>query len=901
MNTATSMIRARRWCTAAPRDGPAPDVAWSLDDLFAALARTPARPAVISVGEGGAEMLNAGDLDSLSAGIAAMLSEAGVTSDDPVVLLGPNDAGWIACWLALARLGAVVVALDDLSSAEEAAVAIADAGCRHVLASEAHMAALKGDSRLSGVTMTMIAEVLASARADATQGDKLPPPTPRRADDAAVVVYTSGTTGAPKSFVLTRANIAANVTALIDEGILKPSDGVLLPLPLHHVYPLVVGLLTPLATGAAVVLPQAATGPEIVRALATTGATLMIGVPRLYSALVDGLDARMRAGGRLAVAASALLLAVSGGLRRHLGINAGRALFAPLHRRLGGALRIMVSGGARLEPAIVARLDALGFETLTGYGLAETASLFTGNRPGRKRIGSEGLPLAGGEVRIGTPDADGAGEIELKGLSVFSGYRNAAEADGSSFSDDGWFRTGDLGRLDADGYLYVTGRIKEMIVLGGGKNVYPEELEKRYGADPAIAEIAVLEHGGKLVALVRPDIPALKAAARARPRDAVRVAIEQARGTLPSYQRLAGFALVSAPLPRTRLGKYRRFQLTELYERATSSAERSPAPPMDEADRRLVADDPVGREVWALLQARYGARGLAMDASPELDLGIDSLEWVTLALEFESRLGLHISSDDVARIVTVRDLVRLATDNAGAGARAVSESTAADDRFIAPPGAFAHLCGILIGGINRLIARTVFRLRVEAERPWPGPDQPFVIVANHASDLDALFLSAALPPRLSRRVWWGGEVTRLFGSAAARALSRTVQIFPVDERHPRAAIDLARKVLARGDGLGWFPESWRTATGELQEFLPGIGMVLEGNEDAAVIPAGILGAFEIMPRTARWPRLGKVRIRFGAQVRVVELLAEGTGGTDAERVAKALRRRVAALIADASR
>jgi 1-acyl-sn-glycerol-3-phosphate acyltransferase len=128
-----------------------------------------------------------------------------------------------------------------------------------------------------------------------------------------------------------------------------------------------------------------------------------------------------------------------------------------------------------------------------------------------------------------------------------------------------------------------------------------------------------------------------------------------------------------------------------------------------------------------------------------------------------------------------------------------------------------------------------------------------------------------------------------------------VQIFPVDERHPRAAIDLARKVLARGDGLGWFPESWRSATGELQEFLPGIGMVMEGNEDAAVIPAGILGAFEIMPRTARWPRLGKVRIRFGAQVRVVELLAEGTGGTDAERVAKALRRRVAALIADAPR
>ncbi|MGE0651686.1 MAG: AMP-binding protein, partial [Alphaproteobacteria bacterium] len=868
-------------------------MAWTFDDLFAALDREPARPAVISVGEGGAETLPAGDLNAISAQIAGSLSAAGIAVGDPVALLGPNSAGWIGCWLAVARIGAVAVALDDLSSPEEAAVAIADADCRHVLASEAHIAALKGDPRLDGVTMTAIAEAFASATVDSPQKKGVPPAL-TAADAAAVMVYTSGTTGAPKSFVLTRANIAANVAALADEGILRPHDKVLLPLPLHHVYPLVVGLLTPLAAGAAVVLPQAATGPEIVRALAATGATLMIGVPRLYSALVDGLDARMRAGGRLMAAVSTMLLAVSGWLRRHFGINAGRVLFAPLHRRLGGALRIMVSGGARLEPAIVARLDALGFETLTGYGLAETASLFTGNRPGRKRIGSEGLPLAGGRIRIGPSDANGAGEIELKGPSVFSGYRNASAAGDSVFSEDGWFRTGDLGRLDADGYLYVTGRVKEMIVLGGGKNVYPEELEKRYGVDPAIAEIAVLEHGGKLVALIRPDIPALKAAARSRPRDAVRVAIEQARGTLPSYQRLAGFALVSAPLPRTRLGKYRRFQLPELYEKATSSAERPAAAPMDEADRRLVAESP-GRDIWALLQARYGARGLAMDASPELDLGIDSLEWVTLALEFENRLGLHISSEDVARIVTVRDLVRLAVETAQSGTAPKTESVPSDDRFIVPPGAFARLCGILIGGLNRLVARIVFRLRVETEGPWPGPDRPFVVIANHTSDLDALFLSAALPPRLSRRVWWGGEVTRLFGSAAARALSRTVQIFPVDERNPRAAIDLARKVLERGDGLGWFPESWRSATGELQDFLPGIGMVLDGNEDAVVIPAGILGAFEVMPRTARWPRLGKVRIRFGVPVRAAELLSEGSGGTDAERVAAALRHRGAAL------
>ncbi|MBR0673211.1 non-ribosomal peptide synthetase, partial [Neoroseomonas soli] len=594
--------------------------------------------------------------------LASGLIAAGIGRGEPVAIHAPGSPQWIVVRLALGAAGALPLAIDDLSGAPEAASIIADAGCRWLFASAAHAAEIP---RRDGLRIVLVDEPDAPDGWHALRA-AAPGPLPDLPPDAeALIVATSGTTGAPKLFALTHANLTANLKAVLAQGLIGPGDRMLVPLPLHHVYPFLVGLMTPFAVGATIVLPEAVTGPQIVQALKAGRATIMIGVPRLYVALLAGLDARVAARGRLARMVFGGLLEFATSMRKG-GLDIGRRLFGSLHAQMAPDLRLMVSGGAKLDPDATWRLEALGWKVASGYGLAETASLFTGNTPRAQRIGSEGRPIAEGtEIRIDAPDALGIGEILLRGPNVFAGYRNNPEADAAAFTADGWFRTGDLGRLDTDGFLYVTGRCKEMIVLGGGKNVMPEEVEAAYGADPAIKEVAVLERAGALVAVVLPDLASIRAGGNTRVEDVVRVALVAAAQGLPSYQRLAGYVLAREALPRTRLGKVQRFRLPALYEDLLHGRAPEAPPPLSEEDAALIAT-PGASKVWAILQARYAGKPLSPEASPALDLGIDSLEWISLALEIEQRTGLRLTEHEMAEMATVRALLRRAAGGAAA-------------------------------------------------------------------------------------------------------------------------------------------------------------------------------------------------------------------------------------------
>jgi long-chain acyl-CoA synthetase len=288
---------------------------WSFASLFETLKAGGDRPALMEVRAAGPKVLTARELFDLAGRLAAGLKRAGLEPGAPVALLGPNGADWIVCWLGLTFARAVVVGLDDVSAEEELVHQIADSGCRTVFAGPAHLGSL---ARLpEGVRPTVFAlgeAVPAGARSWhellAPEAAPLPAFAP---DEGAATVYTSGTTGAPKSFTLSRANIAANVDALIGSGILAEKDPVLLALPLHHVYPLVVGCLTPLSAGATVVLPAAIAGRDIVAALGVSKARVMVGVPRLYTAMVAGIEGPIRGRGALAGALLDAALALAGG------------------------------------------------------------------------------------------------------------------------------------------------------------------------------------------------------------------------------------------------------------------------------------------------------------------------------------------------------------------------------------------------------------------------------------------------------------------------------------------------------------------------------------------------------------------------------------------------------------
>ena len=876
--------------------------AWTVARLVQRMEVLGDAPAILSVQAGRIEPWSYKRLADTVRGLATGLHRAGLSPGEPAALYAPNVPAWIAVALALNTVGALVVPLDDLTGEERAQSILADSKARWIFTTRAHLAALRRMAGANSFRLYLLdgPDDPASGAASwlslrtATPGP-LSEPQP---DQAACLFYTSGTTGPPKAFTLSHANIGTNVQALAAEGLVAPGDRALLPLPLHHAYPYIVGMLTALQGGMAIVLPQSVSGPHVAHALHAARVTVIIGVPRLYEALLSGLEARIAARGRLAKRLFPLLLAFCIWSQKRLGLAVGRWLLRPIRRQIAPELRLLVCGGAKLEADLSWTLEALGWQTLAGYGLAETGSVFTGNLPTRKRLGSAGTPIADGKVRIANADEAGVGDIELRGSSVTQGYRNNPEANRNAFTPDGWFRTGDLGTLDKDGFLFVAGRAKEVIVLGGGKKVNPEELEKVYAANPVIGEIAVLERGGQLVALVGPNPGRLHEIGTFDVDHAVRVALEEVAQGLPAYERLAGFAIATRPLPRTRLGKYQRFLLPDLYDQAQTGV--APAAPaeLSAEDRQLLAG-PIAAAAWDLVSRRYAARRPALDSHLTLDLGIDSLEWMGLSLALEAKLGVALFDEDVADVETIRDLLAAlirAGARPGAAGRTRAQRLLADrERWLRPVGPFLTVIGLALFGLNKILMRLFFRLRVEGLERLP-PAGPLLLVANHASDLDPLAIAAALPVERFGRLYWAGDAVRLFGNPVLRLLCRALHLYPVDERMPASGIEAACFVLSRGNIQVWFPEGWRSPDGRLQRFLPGIGTLVVRTRTPAA-PVYISGTFQAMPRTRRWPRPHPIRVMIGAPLDPETLDARGRGESAEERVASALKAEVRALAA----
>jgi long-chain acyl-CoA synthetase len=709
----------------------------------------------------------------------------------------------------------------------------------------------------------------------------------------ASLLYTSGTTGTPKAVPLTHANLAANVSALLGAHLVGPADVVLVPLPFHHVYPFTVGLLTVLATGARVVLPAGISGPEITRAAKESGATALIAVPRLCTAIWEGIERGVKSRGPRAQRIFRALLRVSMLVRRLTGVAIGKALFRPLHDAVGPHLRTLGCGGAQLDVELAHKLEGLGFTVLTGYGLTETSPVLTFNQHKHRKLGTEGVALPGVELgSLAHPDYE-HGEIIARGANVFSGYLENPEETRNAFTPDGWFKTGDLGWLDKRGFLHIAGRSKEVIVLPDGKNVFPDEIEEEFRASKLISEIAVLEQDGRLHGLIVPDDRALRERGAHRIEELLKEEIASVAARLPPYQRLSDYRITRTPLPRTPLGKLRRHLLGEAYTEAATRRTDAPPAALADDDRKLLETEPA-RAVWTWLNARYPDRKLTPETSPQLDLDIDSLEWVTLTLELQQQFGIVLDGAAVSRIVTLRDMLN---EILVAPRSSTTTETAKPLPTIEPPNALYRLIGAALYGINRLLMSTYFRLEKHGLESLPSSDTSFLIAPNHVSYLDALMVAAALPRRYLRNVHWAGWVGTMHAGPISRLVSRATQVFPVEpDRDAGSAIALGRAVLDGRGILVWFPEGNRSHDGRLQRFQAGVGLLV-GKSDTVAVPTAILGAFEAWPRDRRYPRRGRVKVVFGTPLSRAELLAAGKGNNDAERIATALQAAVGALLA----
>jgi long-chain acyl-CoA synthetase len=838
----------------------------SIDELIHQRVPADERLALLAFGDSGVIEVTRRELDSRIAATAHALQQDGLGEGDRVLLLAANRIEWIVLALATLRAGGVIVPVDTQMGAEDLAHVVTDAAPWRIVVDEASALGLPQSVPRERIYRL---EDLGTAAGEGADNNEAAPAAPTQDEDRiAALFYTSGTTGPPKGVPLTHRNLISNVEGLLAEAIARPADRVLLPLPLHHVYPFSIGLLSVLAVGATLVLPRSLVGPRVVEALRGSEATILLGVPRLYEALWSRLEARVTAGHPTRRRIFHALLGACQSLQQRLGRHPGRWLFRPVMRRLAPRLRLAVSGGAALDPALGGRLEALGWTVATGYGLTETSPILTLNPPGEARLHTAGRPLPGVSIEIRD------GEVLAKGPNVFTGYWNDALAASDILDADGWLHTGDAGEMDDDGFLHLAGRLSSTIVLPGGENIDPERIERALNAQSAIREAGVLEHDGRLTAVI---IPETEGSTEATPEDAALAAVDHALQTLPRHHALQHVQVGADPLPRTRLGKLRRHRLRALYDdlvAGRADTTQAPIDPQDMApeDQALLADR-AALATWQYLAERFHDQRLTPDSRLARDLGLDSLSWVDMGMALRERAGIELADEAIARVETVRDLLQeciqaeVNAEHEGAGRSLVDALRepetlleTADRRALAPRGALRHASARVALSGCRLINRRYAHIEIDGEWPEHGP---CLITPRHLSAYDPIALTAALSPAQLETTFWAGWTGLLFASAPRRAFSHIARILPIDPgAAPRRSLALAAACLERGHPLIWFPEGQRAREDALQPLRPGIGLLLAAHP-VPVVPVWIEGTDHILPIGQRLPQPGQVRIRIG--------------------------------------
>jgi long-chain acyl-CoA synthetase len=415
-------------------------------------------------------------------------------AESKLAIIGENRPEWAISYLAAACTGIVCVPIDKDLKETEVFHILYLSGADAVVAAARHLPMIQEvqkklprlrvligmdeEGGKDGVLGFEQLKAMGRERIDAGNNDfdrgEVSP------DHLISILFTSGTMGNSKGVMLTHANVASNIMDAVKWVDLQTSDRFLSVLPMHHSYECTDGFLLPLYRGA--LTSYAESLRRIVENSSETKATAVLGVPLIWHALYKKIEAAMAEKGLWKVQAARKVAGFSEAL---LGINIRRKVFAKLHEKFGGSLRILISGSAAIDPKVGKGYRELGIEFLQGYGLTESSPIISVNRNRAYKDDSAGLPLASVEVRIAED-----GEILARGPNVMKGYYNNPEATRQALID-GWLYTGDLGYLDADGYLYVRGRKKSVIVTPGGKKVYPEEVEAEILKSPYILECLV--------------------------------------------------------------------------------------------------------------------------------------------------------------------------------------------------------------------------------------------------------------------------------------------------------------------------------------------------------------------------------------------------------------------------
>ncbi|MCP5452402.1 MAG: AMP-binding protein [Spirochaetaceae bacterium] len=420
--------------------------------------------------------------------VASGLVSQGVRKGDKIALTGKNSPEWAVCYLAILFAGAVVVPIDYQIKNEEIVSIIKASDAIALFVDEEKYDALD-PAKLGLKARWSLSKKKPGYCYEMAGAEKAADPAVE--SDLAAILFTSGTTGTPKGVMLTHANLVSDCFLAQGNLSIYHEDVFYALLPIHHSYTMLAVFIESISVGAEVVFGQRMVTSAILKELKAAKVTMFLGVPLLFNKVLAGIMKGIKEKGPLVYGLIRFLMAISGFVKKVFKVNPGKKMFgAILDKASLRTIRNCISGGGPLAPSVFRMYNQLGIDFVQGYGLTETSPIIALNPPDAYKEESVGKVLPGMEMRIIDKDDEGRGQIVVKGPMVMQGYYKNDEATRDSFRD-GWLLTGDVGYLDEDGYLYLTGRAKNLIVTEGGKNVYPEEIENNFQLYTEVEQVLV--------------------------------------------------------------------------------------------------------------------------------------------------------------------------------------------------------------------------------------------------------------------------------------------------------------------------------------------------------------------------------------------------------------------------
>jgi long-chain acyl-CoA synthetase len=804
------------------------------------------------------------EVAALSFRFARELAARGIHKGDRVVLWGSNSAAWVAAFFGCANRGIIAVPMDDAASPDFAMRVFQQVQARLLVCSRNH-----AQPQVPSLFFEEMQALLASRSPQPLDPEKISP------EDSLQIVFTSGTTAEPKGVVITHGNVLSNVAPL--EAQIRPYlkyERFVHPLrflnllPLSHVFGQFLGMYLPPLLRGTVFFQETLKPGDIIHTLRHERISVLVAVPRMLQSLKEKIERDLEDSGRLDK------------FRRQFATAEGKHFlhrwwtFRRIHRQMGWKFWAFISGGAALDRDTEAFWARLGFAVIQGYGLTETTSIISVNHPFKVGRGSIGKVLAGREVKL-APD----GEILVRGSGVASGYWSAGELRPVS-SEEGWYHTGDIGELDAEGNLFFKGRKKDVIVTPAGMNVYPEDLENALKAQPEVKDSVVvpLAHNGNAE-------PCAALILRSGEADAARI-IDRTNQSLAEYQRIRRWIIwPDEDFPRTSTQKPRRAEIAAAAQKILSG------------DGTSV---PVGKTALANLIShitKRSAGNFAENARLDSDLNLSSLDRVELLSALEDRYQVDLSETRFSAVNTVGDLERMLKGEAAP--KAIYHYPAWVQRWPVTWIRFVvHytllLPSVFVLGWPRIIGRDNLR----------DVQGPVLAVCNHIGDVDVGFILAALPAHLRHKLATaaGGEALEALRTPPAtrnffkRIFDRIewffgvslLNLFPLPrDAGFRDSFAFAGESVDRGYSVLVFPEGHHTTDGKMRPFRAGVGLLVNDLK-IPVVPMRIDGLFEVKQAGKRTARPYQIKVKIGVPVSFA-------AGTKPEDIAAQLQAKVEQL------